>query len=67
MIRSYMPRRGYCCRRYFGQQLTTGERSLNEASETQRPGNGVRTLVGMLNIFGQRLFNDDPGFASVRI
>ncbi|KAK0229492.1 hypothetical protein EDD85DRAFT_130041 [Armillaria nabsnona] len=40
------------------------ERSLNEASENQRPGNGVRTLVGMLNIFGQRLFNDDPEFAS---
>ena len=43
------------------------ERSLNEASENQRPGNGVQTLVGMLNVFGQHLFNDDPEFASVRI
>ncbi|PBK68595.1 hypothetical protein ARMSODRAFT_958257 [Armillaria solidipes] len=40
------------------------ERSLNEASENQRPGNGVQILVGMLNVFGHHLFDDDPEFAS---
>lgn len=35
------------------------EHSLNEAPKNQEPINGVQILVGMLNIFGQRLFNDD--------
>ncbi|KAK0191944.1 hypothetical protein F5146DRAFT_1102178 [Armillaria mellea] len=40
------------------------EGRLNQESENQRPQNGVQILVGMLNIFGQRLFDDDPEFAS---
>ncbi|KAG7441328.1 uncharacterized protein BT62DRAFT_937246 [Guyanagaster necrorhizus] len=40
------------------------EHSFNEPSEDHQLGNGVHTLVGMLNIFGQRLFSDDLEFAS---
>lgn len=40
------------------------EGCLNQESENQRPQNGTQTLVDMLNIFGQRLFHDDPEFAS---
>ncbi|KAK0452099.1 uncharacterized protein EV420DRAFT_1273820 [Desarmillaria tabescens] len=40
------------------------ERSLNQTSEDYRPGNGIQTLVGMLNVFGPHLFSNNPEFAS---